>query len=73
MLSALLPDIGRPAELVAQIAAASRDQDAGTAEINQATGELDNAAQQTAAGSEQIAATSRALLHQAEQLQAWIA
>jgi methyl-accepting chemotaxis protein len=34
---------------------------------------LDNGAQQTATGSEQIAATSRALVHQAEQLQAALA
>jgi methyl-accepting chemotaxis protein len=73
MLSTLVPDIGRTADLVGQITAACREQDLGTGQINRAIGQLDSAAQQTAAGSEQIAATSRALLRQAEQLQASIA
>ena len=69
MLSTLVPDIGRTAELVGHITAACREQDVGTGQIKQAIGQLDNAAQRTATGSEQIAATSRALLRQAEQLQ----
>ncbi|MGK6321589.1 methyl-accepting chemotaxis protein [Sphingomonas sp. DT-51] len=73
MLAKVVPDIGRTAELFDEITAACREQDFGTAQINQAIGRLDYAAQQTAAGSEQVAATSRALLRQAEQLQAAIA
>ncbi|WP_277981843.1 methyl-accepting chemotaxis protein [Sphingomonas phyllosphaerae] len=73
MLSTLMPDIGRTAELVDQITAACREQDVGTGQINQAIGRLDDAAQQTATGSEQIAATSHALLRRTEQLHAAIA
>jgi methyl-accepting chemotaxis protein len=73
MLAKLVPDIQRTAELVDQITIACREQDIGTEQINQAMGQLDYATQQTAAGSEEIAATSRTLLAQAEQLESSIA
>ncbi len=73
MLSRLVPDIRRTAELVSEISAACREQDIGTAQINQAIQQLDQVTQQNAAASEQISATSEELASQAEELQQSIA
>jgi len=73
MLSKLVPNIRRTAELVDEITAACREQDIGTEQINQAIGELDRVTQQAAAGSEQVFSTSKDLSLQAERLQASIA
>ena len=69
MLIRLVPDIKRTAELVGEISAASREQDVGATQINQAIQQLDQVTQQNAAASEQISATSVELSTQAEQLQ----
>jgi methyl-accepting chemotaxis protein len=73
MLSRLVPDIKRTAELVEEITAASREQDVGAAQINQAIQQLDQVTQQNASASEQVSATSEELTAQAEQLQSTIA
>jgi methyl-accepting chemotaxis protein len=73
MLTKLVPDIRRTAELVEEISAACREQDIGAAQINQALQQLDQVTQQNAAASEQVSATSEELAAQAEQLQATIA
>jgi methyl-accepting chemotaxis protein len=73
MLSKLVPDIRRTAELVEEISAACREQDIGAAQINQALQQLDQVTQQNAAASEQVSATSEELAAQAEQLQTTIA
>ena len=73
MLSKLVPDIRRTAELVEEITAACREQDLGTSQINQAIGQLDKVTQQNAAASEQVSSTSEELSAQAEQLQAAVA
>jgi methyl-accepting chemotaxis protein len=73
MLSKLVPDIRRTAELVEEISAACREQDIGAAQINQALQQLDQVTQQNAAASEQVSATSEELATQAEQLQTTIA
>jgi methyl-accepting chemotaxis protein len=73
MLGKLVPDIKRTAELVEEITAACREQDVGTAQINQAIQQLDQVTQQNASASEQVSATSEELSSQAEQLQATIA
>jgi methyl-accepting chemotaxis protein len=73
MLSRLVPDIRRTAELVSEISAACREQDIGTAQINEAIQQLDQVTQQNAAASEQISATSEELAAQAEELQQSIA
>ena len=73
MLSKLVPDIRRTAELVEEITAACREQDVGSAQINQAIGQLDKVTQQNAAASEQVSGTSEALSAQAERLQVSIA
>lgn len=73
MLSRLVPDIRKTAELVEEITAACREQDVGTSQINQAVQELDKITQQNAAASEEVSATSEELATQAEQLQKAIA
>ncbi|WP_294335247.1 methyl-accepting chemotaxis protein [uncultured Sphingomonas sp.] len=73
MLTRLVPDIRRTAELVSEISAACREQDIGAAQINEAIQQLDQVTQQNAGASEQISATSEELAAQAEELQASIA
>jgi methyl-accepting chemotaxis protein len=73
MLTKLVPDIKRTAELVEEITAACREQDIGAAQVNQAIQQLDQVTQQNAAASEQVSATSEELTAQAEQLQNTIA
>ncbi len=73
MLTKLVPDIRRTAELVREISAASSEQNAGAAQINKALQELDLVIQQNAASSEEMASTSEELASQAEQLQSSVA
>ncbi len=73
MLTSLVPDIRKTAELVAEISAACREQDIGAAQINEALQQLDQVTQQNAAGSEEMSATSEELAAQAEELRASIA
>ncbi len=73
MLTRLVPDIKRTAELVEEITAACREQDVGSEQINQAIQQLDKVTQQNASASEQMSATSEELAAQAEQLQSAIA
>jgi methyl-accepting chemotaxis protein len=73
MLTALVPNIRKTAELVSEISAACREQDIGAAQINEAIQQLDKVTQQNASASEQMSATSEELAAQAEELQASIA
>jgi methyl-accepting chemotaxis protein len=73
MLTRLVPDIRRTAELVAEISAACREQDLGANQVNLAIQQLDEVTQQNAAASAQISATSETLADQAEELQQTIA
>ncbi|PXA88690.1 methyl-accepting chemotaxis protein, partial [Nostoc sp. 3335mG] len=73
MLTKLVPDIRRTAELVSEISAACREQDIGASQINQALQQLDQVTQQNASASEQITSTSEELAGQAEELQQSIA
>ncbi len=68
MLTTLVPDIQKTAELVQEIAAASNEQDRGAEQINQAIQQLDQVIQQNASVSEEMASTSEELSGQAEQL-----
>ena len=70
MLTRLVPDIRRTAELVEEITAACREQDVGAVQINQAIQQLDKVTQQNASAAEQVSGTSEELAAQAEQLQA---
>ena len=69
MLARMVPDIQRTAELVQEIAAASKEQDTGAEQVNQAIQQLDQVIQQNASASEEMASTSEELSSQAEQLQ----
>ncbi|WP_454713920.1 methyl-accepting chemotaxis protein [Caulobacter segnis] len=73
MLTTLVPNIRRTAELVSEISAACREQDIGSSQINEAIQQLDKVTQQNASASEQMSATSEELAAQAEELQASIA
>jgi methyl-accepting chemotaxis protein len=68
MLTKLVPDIQRTAELVQEIAAASKEQDTGAEQINQALVQLEKVIQQNASASEEMAATTEELTSQSEQL-----
>ncbi|MFZ5452545.1 MAG: methyl-accepting chemotaxis protein [Thermodesulfobacteriota bacterium] len=69
MLSRIVPDIQKTADLVQEINAASNEQRSGANQINQAIQQLDQVIQQNAAASEEMASTSEELLSQSEQLQ----
>jgi len=73
LLKVIVPNIERTAELVQEIAAASREQDAGAEQISRAIQQLDSVIQQNASSSEEMASTAEELSSQSEQLQAMIA
>jgi len=73
MLTRLVPDIKRTAELVEEITAACREQDVGAAQINQAIQQLDQVTQQNATAAVEVSSTSEELTTQAEQLQRSVA
>jgi len=69
MLSALVPDIRKTAELVQEINAASGEQSSGAQQVNKALQDLDQVIQQNASSSEELASTAEELSSQAQQLQ----
>ena len=69
MLTKMVPDIQKTAELVQEITASSKEQDSGAEQINKAIQQLDQVIQQNASASEEMASTSEELSSQAEQLQ----
>jgi methyl-accepting chemotaxis protein len=69
MLTKMVPDIRKTADLVQEISRASIEQDAGANEINKAIQELDSVIQQNAGASEELAATAKEFTQQAGQLQ----
>ncbi|KAF0215070.1 MAG: methyl-accepting chemotaxis [Geobacteraceae bacterium] len=73
LLTRMVPDIQKTAELVQEISAASREQDTGAEQINKAIQQLDQVIQQNAGASEEMASTAEELASQAEQLQSAIA
>jgi methyl-accepting chemotaxis protein len=73
MLTKLVPDIRKTAELVQEIASASAEQNTGASQVNKAIQQLDQVIQQNSAASEEMATTSEELSSQAQQLQAAIA
>ena len=72
LLTRMVPDIQKTAELVQEISAASREQDTGAEQINKAIQQLDQVIQQNAGASEEMASTAEVLASQAEQLQSTI-
>jgi methyl-accepting chemotaxis protein len=59
LLSKLVPDIRKTAELVREITAASSEQSTGAAQINKAIQQLDQVIQRNAGASEEMASTGR--------------
>jgi len=73
MLTRLVPDIRKTAELVQEVSAASREQHTGIEQTNKALQDLDRVTQQNAAAAQQMAATASGLSTQAQQLQTAVA
>ncbi len=73
MLSQLVPDIKKTAELVQEISIASREQNQGAEQINKAVQQLSVVVQRNAGASEELASTAQEMSAQAEQLQSLIA
>ena len=73
LLTQLVPNIQRTAELVQEISASSQEQSAGAAQVNKALQQLDQTIQQNASSSEELASTAEELSGQSEQLRATIA
>ena len=61
ILEIIVPDIRKTAELVQEISAASREQDAGAGQITRAIQQLDLVIQQNASASEEMASTAEEL------------
>lgn len=68
MLSKLVPNIQKTAELIQEISAGGNEQSAGAGQINKAIQQLDQVIQQNAGASEEMASTSQELASQAEML-----
>ncbi|HOX33664.1 MAG TPA: methyl-accepting chemotaxis protein [Spirochaetales bacterium] len=68
LIGGIVPDIGRTAELVREIAAASREQSAGVEQIGKAMLQLDTVIQSNASASEEMAGMSEEFSGQAQQL-----
>lgn len=68
LLQTMVPDIQKTAELVQEIAAASREQDAGAEQINKSIQQLDAVIQDNASSAEEMASTSEELSSQSAKL-----
>ncbi|MBF0357517.1 MAG: methyl-accepting chemotaxis protein [Magnetococcales bacterium] len=66
MLTKLVPDIQKTADLVQEISASSEEQSQGASQINTAIQQLDQVIQQNAGASEEMAATSEELSAQSD-------
>ena len=64
----VVQSVQRVADMIGEITAASQEQSAGVAQVNQSVGQLDQMTQQNAALVEQSAAAAQSLSAQAEQL-----
>jgi methyl-accepting chemotaxis protein len=73
LLDQMVPNIKRTSDLVQEITAASEEQNAGLAQINQAVGQLSETTQHNAAGSEELASTAEEMSARAEELQSAVA
>ncbi|HUR82511.1 MAG TPA: methyl-accepting chemotaxis protein [Thermoanaerobaculia bacterium] len=69
LLGELVPSIRRTSELVQDVAAASNEQAAGVAQINQSLAQVDQVTQRNASAAEELAATAEEMAAQAEGLQ----
>jgi len=69
LLTALVPAIRKTAELVQEVAAASKEQGGGVSQINKAMGQVEQITQRNASAAEELASTAEELASQAESLQ----
>ncbi len=69
LISRIVPEVEKTAELIREISAASSEQDAGTEQMNLAIQQLDQTIQLNATASEQVSSTAEELAGQAELLQ----
>src|SRR5204863_4438976 len=69
LLNELVPAIRKTAELVQEVAAASREQATGVTQINQAMSQVDQVTQRTASAAEELASTAEEMAAQAESLE----
>jgi methyl-accepting chemotaxis protein len=72
MLTRLVPDIQKTAELVQEITAASKEQTTGADQINSAIQQLNQVIQQNAGAAEEMSSTAEELSSQATQLQSTV-
>ncbi len=68
LINDIIPEINKTAKLVQEIAAASKEQSSGAAQVNMAIQQLNQATQQNAAASEKVATNSEQLASQANLL-----
>ncbi|HXN07039.1 MAG TPA: methyl-accepting chemotaxis protein [Nitrospiria bacterium] len=68
LLTDLIPSIHKTAELVQEVAAASREQAAGVAQINRAIAQVDEVAQKNVSSAKDLTNMSQALASQSEEL-----
>jgi methyl-accepting chemotaxis protein len=73
MLTRLVPDIQKTADVVQEISASSKEQAAGADQINAAIQRLNDIIQKNVGAAESMSATSGELAHQADQLQSTVA
>jgi methyl-accepting chemotaxis protein len=73
LLQELVPAIRMTAQLVQEVAAASREQAAGVHQINQAMSQVDQVTQRTASAAEELASTAEEMAAQSESLQQLVA
>ena len=68
LLETMVPSIGKTADLVREITAASEEQTTGSGQISQAMAQMNGVTQQNAASAEQLSATAEEMSAQAENL-----
>ena len=64
-----MPSIRKTADLVQEVAAASREQSSGVAQINRAMSQVDQVTQRNASAAEELSSTAEEMSSQAESLQ----
>jgi methyl-accepting chemotaxis protein len=72
MLTKLVPDIQKTADLIQQISVSSKEQSTGADQINTAIQQLNHVVQQNAGSAEEMAATAEELSSQADQLKSTV-
>jgi methyl-accepting chemotaxis protein len=73
LLNDLVPSIKKTADLVQEVAAASREQSSGVGQINKAMSQVDQVTQRNASAAEELAGTAEEMASQAEALQQSVA